>query len=407
MASANLFLDKNRTTKDKQHPVCIRICHMRKQWMVSLRIYATTKEYEKALGGKGTLTQVQKDLRTLLLEKRQKAQAVLDSLPVITKETFNQSYYAEVDIVRLRDMLDIESQFNLYIEELKVQDRIRTSVFYKDALCSFLEYKKNIAMQDIDETYLSHYEAYMKGTGRSRATASMYLRALRSIFNRAIKRKLLNIKYYPFREYSIPASRKSKSVLYPNQVEKFFNYTPKREGGKRAKDYWFFSFLANGMNPKDMMSLKYKNLKGDKLTFQRAKTSRTKQEAEEIVLFLHPHAIEIIKKWGNSNKPENYIFPLFNNCEDEQKRFEILKEWKRHTNKILGRIAKHLEFEELNMSLARHSMATALAMKNISINVISRMLGHSKIETTTHYIKSLPDDAMRNINNGLLDFSRE
>jgi integrase len=232
----------------------------------------------------------------------------------------------------------------------------------------------------------------------------MYLRALRSIFNRAIKRKILNPKYYPFREYSIPASKKSKSVLYPKQVEKFFNYTPIKEAGQRSKDYWFFSFLANGMNPKDMMFLRYKNLKGDKLTFQRAKTSRTRQEAEEIVLFLHPHAMDIVRKWGNPIKADNYIFPLFNDCKDEQERYEVLKEWKRQTNKILGRMAKHLEFEELNMSLARHSMATALAMKNISINVISRMLGHSKIETTTHYIKSLPDETIREISNNLLEF---
>jgi integrase/recombinase XerD len=336
MASLNLFLDKNRTNKNKRHPVCIRICHMRKQWMVSLKVYAIIKEYEKAVNGKGSLTQELKDLRALLLEKRQKAQYVLDSLNVTTKDSFNQAYYSEVDLVRIKDMLDIKSQFSFYIEELKEQERIRTAVFYKEALDTFLDYKKNIALQDIDEAYLSRYEAYMKATGRSKATAFMYMRALRSIFNRAIKRKILNPKYYPFREYSIPAARKSKSVLYPNQVEKFFNYTPLKEAGQRAKDYWFFSFLAKGMNPKDMMSLRYKNLKGDKLIFQRAKTSRTKQEAEEIVLFLHPHAMNIIKKWGNTNKPDNYIFPLFNDCKDEQERYAVLKEWKRQTNMILG-----------------------------------------------------------------------
>jgi hypothetical protein len=38
-----------------------------------------------------------------------------------------------------------------------------------------------------------------------------------------------------------------------------------------ARDFWLFSYFGNGMNPKDIAMLKWKNLSGDYLSFERAK----------------------------------------------------------------------------------------------------------------------------------------
>lgn len=404
MASANLYLDKSRCNDQGEHPIYIRICHMRKQWPVSIKVSATVKDYEKALSDKGQLSSKQKELQKVLIEKRNKAQSILDGLDVVTLDTFKHAFYSEVDIVRIKDMLDMESQFKLYIKELEDNEQIKTAEVYKRSLALFTTYKPNRNLQEIDVKYLKGFEKWMQERGCSLSSASMNLRNLRTIFNTAIKKNKLNSKYYPFKEFTPFAGRKSKSVLYPQQIETFLNYEPKTEAGQRAKSYWFFSFLCNGMNPKDIMMLKYSNLKGDKLSFLRQKTSRTRQEAEDITLFLHPMALDVIEKYGNPKKQDNYIFPLFNQCKTETERYMVLKEWKRQQNKILKRMSAHMGIEELNLGLARHSMATSLAMKNISINVISKMLGHSRIETTTHYIKSLPDETMRKINQDMLDF---
>lgn len=403
MASANLYLDKSRF-KEPGHPVCIRICHMRRQWLITLRLSATVKDFTKALAGTGTLSEKQKQLRDQMLEQRQKAQDVLGNLQVITKDNFNHAFYGEVDIIKASQLLDMRSQFKLYISELTDAEQIRSAEMYTNAMNSLLAFRKNLNLQDIDAKYLRAYEAHMKNQGCSASTTSMYLRCLRSVFNRCIKQKKLPKKFYPFEDYAVYTGKKSKSVLYPTQVEAFLKHEPKNEARQRCKDYWFFSFLANGMNPKDMMSLRYSDIKGDKLTFERQKTIRTRKDAEPIVLFLHPMALDIIKRWGNKQKADSYVFPLFNDCKTEQERFETLKIWKRQTNRILNRMGEVLGFEELNMSLARHSMASALAMKNINVSIISRMMGHSRLETTAHYLHSLPDDAMKSINNGLLDF---
>ncbi len=403
MASANIFLDKARS-RDGGHPVCIRICHLRKQWMITLKVSACVKDYDKAINNKGVLNENQRRLRETMFESRDKAQRILDGLSVITKENFNHAYYSEVDIVKAASLLDIESQFTLYMEELKEAGSIKSSEVYRNALRTLLAYRGNVNLQDIDHQYLKRYEAYMKANGNGLSTTSMYLRCLRAIFNRAIKAKRINRKYYAFEDYPVYSGSKSKEVLYPKDVEAFYNYVPATEAGDRCKRFWFFSFLANGMNPKDIFELRWKDLKGDRLSFKRCKTMKTRKDAEDIVLYLHPYAMDIIRDYGRKQSKDGYIFPLFNGCDTEMDKFTALKTWKRQTNRILNRMAKHLGFDELNMSLARHSMATSLAMKNINVSIISRMMGHSRLETTTHYLHSLPDEAMRDINIGMLDF---
>lgn len=59
------------------------------------------------------------------------------------------------------------------------------------------------------------------------------------------------------------------------------------ESEKRATDYWLFSYFANGMNPKDIACLKFKNINGDYLIFERAKTERAmRSELKPISVFI-------------------------------------------------------------------------------------------------------------------------
>lgn len=403
MASANLLLDKSRK-KDGKHPVCIRICYLRKQWAVTTKISASLKDYEKALSDKGTLNDKQKQLRSEMLEQRTKAQNILDSLDVITKDTFKRAYFSEFNIVKANDMIRLKHCFEVHIEQLKEEGRINTAEVFKHTLRTMLLYKGDKYMQEIDASYLRGYESWMERNGCSMSTTSIYLRSLKRIFNKLIKDKKLSAKYYPFEEHVCRSSRAAKTVLYPKDVEKFFNHEPLTPAGKEAKAYWFFSFLCNGMNPRDIFDLKRKHVQGDRMTYMRHKTAKRKTDPIPIIIYLHPYVLDLIKTYGQ--KKGDYVFPLFEGLETEQDRYKALHDWKRHTNRCLNRMAKTLDVPQLNMGIARHSMATSLAMKNIHVSVISKMLGHSKLQTTEHYLYGLPDEAMREINHGMLDFSK-
>src|SRR4029078_2236845 len=132
---------------------------------------------------------------------------------------------------------------------------------------------------------------------------------LRTIFNRAKVDKAL----YPFgkNKYVIPSGRYIKKSLTIEEIASIFNYQPKRGSAEEmARDYWIFIYLCNGLNVKDLCLLKRKNIDGDVIQYERAKTKRSDNENEKIVVSLKPEAKAIISKWGQpSINPESYVFP--------------------------------------------------------------------------------------------------
>lgn len=404
MASANLFLDKSRS-RDKGHPVCIRVCHLRKQWLITLNLSATVKDYAKALAGT-SLTDNQKRLRDQMNECRTKAQAVLDNLTVITKDTFNRAYFSEVDITKAGSMVDLRTQYDLYIKELEESSQTKTAKLYISSRNSLMDFRGDVSMQHVDRDYLKRYETWMTKRGVSRSTVSIYLRSLRSIFNRAIKMKALHSKHYPFNDYTITVSEKSKNALYPDDIKKLYEYEPANDNQRRVLDYFFFSYLCSGMNMADVCSLRWKDIQGDRIAFERQKTVRTKRVVKTSVVYMSDEALEILKRRCNRNRAgENYVFPIYDQRMDADARYRSLIYFQRGANRMLQRIGGRLGFTfPLTMNIARHSFGTCLKMMNYDVALISDMLQHSNISTTQHYLKSIPDIKRREISNSLLDF---
>ena len=57
---------------------------------------------------------------------------------------------------------------------------------------------------------------------------------------------------------------------------------------KRAKAFWFFSYLANGMNLKDIALLTYDDLNGNEISFERAKTRTEQSTAKDEIKVVLP-----------------------------------------------------------------------------------------------------------------------
>ena len=115
----------------------------------------------------------------------------------------------------------------------------------------------------------------MVSKGNSNTTAQIYLRSLRSIFNDVIRDGIISEKHYPFKGFGFGAKVKSKAVLYPEQLKVLLDYKTKGVRETRAKAFFFFLYLSNGMNFYDAALLKYKNIQGNMLTFIRHKTKNT------------------------------------------------------------------------------------------------------------------------------------
>jgi integrase/recombinase XerD len=374
------------------------------QFKVGIRLYCTEKEFH-ALNSKGGSLGI-KELRRKVEDYVRKAELILSKLPKLTRESFQRLFKSETDLA-LSHKTAVGFLFEEYSEQLMKEDRIRTATNCMQAYKSFKQYKSALFFEDIDEVFLKGYMAWMRSKGCSTATGQIYMRNLRMIFNKAIREGYISERLYPFKSYAIGTSAKSKAVLYPEHIKKLWEFQPNSLREKRAKDLWFFCYLCNGMNFKDAVYLKNKNIKGDKISFVREKTKRTNTVSEkEINVFFHRETKRIIRQWGyNSKDHEDYVFPYLNSSTTELEREKRLKTIKRVTNKSLNKIGASLKLpERLCLNLARHSFATMLKLNGTPLSFISDAMGHANITTTEHYLKSIQDKNVKTISDTLLNF---
>ena len=154
-----------------------------------------------------------------IISYHNKAVKVIERLPIFTFSKFEEMYYEN------RNATDsVSYAFEKYINELREEERIGTAVSYECAKGSIDRFKKDLKFADINLAFLKKYESWMLSNNKSRTTVGIYLRSLRTIFNRQSIDKSL----YPFGvgkgKYSIPTGRNIKKALTLNEISKIFDY---------------------------------------------------------------------------------------------------------------------------------------------------------------------------------------
>ena len=262
---------------------------------------------------------------------------------------------------------------------------------------------------DITVDFLKEYEKWMLKEGNSYSTIGFYLRNVRTVFNEAIANGHIKQELYPFgkRKYQIPASRNVKKALTSEDIEKIFNYEPETESEAKHRDLWLFSYLANVINVKDMLMLRFKDIDGEQIVYYRAKTSlTTRGNAKPIVITMTPELEEIIEKWGKEDRSLNsYVFDYLNDGMSAEEQLATKNQLVKQINKYIRRIAKKLEIEkDVTCYVARHSFAAILKLSGASTEYISESLGHKDLRITENYIGSFGDDVRKQFAKALTNF---
>ena len=88
------------------------------------------------------------------------------------------------------------------------------------------KFKKKLTFDEITGKFLNDYEKWMINSGNSSTTVGIYLRSLRTIFNQAIDKGIINKDIYPFKKkiFQIAAGRNIKKALNLQEVEMIFKY---------------------------------------------------------------------------------------------------------------------------------------------------------------------------------------
>jgi len=401
-ASVSLFIDRYHPKQDSTCGVSIRVTHLRAKKYYPTGISLKPGVFDKVIGSKRKTEEINKVYLRLNAFLTKAIQAA-NSLPIFTFNKFEEIYLSN------REASDTVSfGFSKYIDQLKQEKRIGTAISYECAKTSLDKFKSQLKYADVTPSLLRKYENWMIDNGNSLTTVGIYLRSLRTIFNRANIDKAL----YPFGEkkdkYAIPTSRNIKKSLTLEEISMIFQYKALPGSSEEmARDYWIFLYLCNGMNVKDFCLLKYKNIDGDILIYHREKTKRSKSDQTPTVISLKKHSKDVIKKWGQAAiDDEVYIFPHLQKGMSAVEIRLTVQQLIKTINKYMKRIAVNLKINKpITTYYARHSFATVLKNSGASIEFISEALAHSSQKTTKSYLSSFENDAIHKTTDALLNFS--
>lgn len=406
--TAAIVHDTRIQKNDGTYAIKLRVTYNREQKYFPIGKYLSKNEWQTLKEGKHRNKDL-KDLERYLSGIEDKAVKILDNMESFSFTEFRNRFNAKP-----KNRASVLEALQKRHGELTDKNRISTALTYQYTIKSIQDYiksvnRKKLSYSDITPEWLQSFEDWMTANKKSLTTTGIFLRNLRTILNQAIEEGVLSRENYPFskNKYQIPSARNIKKALTIENIKQFIEYPPKTVAEARAKDFWLFSYLCNGVNIKDIAKLKYKNLDTKRISFVRSKTERsTKANQKSITAIRIPEINAIIEKWGNKNiELENYVFPILSKEDTPEQEYDKIKQAVKTINKYTKRIGKELGFElSLTTYTARHSFATVLKRSGAPIEFISESLGHKDLRTTESYLGSFEDDTKESFQRKLLDF---
>ena len=271
----------------------------------------------------------------------------------------------------------------------------RTAEAYKSALNSFNRFLDNQLVQttDITENLMERYESYLINRSICLNTVSFYMRILKAVYKRAVKKKYV-VDIFPFQQVYTGVAKTQKRSVGLDGIRKIKEYVPKDDREKFARDMFMFSFYTRGMSFVDMAMLKKTDISGAYLQYRRKKTGQM------IRIKWEPSMQAIV----DEHKPYNdiYLLPIIRKVgkgERNQYRYTQFL-----INKGLKSIGEQLCMDtSLTMYVARHSWASIAKSIDVPLNIISEAMGHTSEKMTTIYLSSIDETKIHKENERIIN----
>jgi integrase/recombinase XerD len=402
--TAYLILATRHKKKSGRYPVKVRVVFQSVPKDFKTGIDLTEEEYRNSIveRPKGDFKKTGIKLSALKV----KAQQTLEKIDIFTFTKFENAFYTTT-----KSASNIWPFFEEYIEILNSEGRLKTRDSYITSLNSFKAFKSTLGFYDVSTDYLKKYEKWMLNKGNSKTTVGIYTRNLRSIYNYGISEQVIKKdENYPFgrRKYVIPAGGNTKKALRQEEVSLIYNYKAVPYSWEdKAKDFWMFSYLCNGINFKDIALIKNKFIDGDMLRFVRAKTENSNREDEVIIsCFINDMIKNIITKWRSTNHfKDEYLFTILQKGDDLEVQMKKVAQFIKNTNKYIRRICLKIGIDkDVTTYYGRHSAATIMKKSGANIEQIREALGHQSSSTTQKYLDSFDDESKRELSKSLSSF---
>jgi integrase len=385
------ILSKNKTRKDGKAPLMCRITYLdeRKQFSVGLFIYP--KNWNNSLQECEPPSNDNNYINSQLNLIKNQINQVFLYLQINNSEFTVDDIYTKFKgntPKKELGVLEVYELFNIRIQKLIGRDLKK--VTYKKYIESFVHLKSfikayfianDIKLKDLKLNFLNEYEYFLKTQKRlEQSTINKAIQRFRKVIQFALEQEYIDKN--PFIGYK--AKRVQKEVVYltDDELKSVENYDFSQTRLQQVKDLFVFCCYT-GLAFKEMSNLKPEHIvngfDGNKwIKMNREKTSKP------LMIPLLPKALDIISKYQSEEK----LLPSISN-----QRF----------NSYLKEIADIVGLKKnLTHHIARKTFAsTVLLFNDVPMEIVSELLGHSKISTTQDYYAKIVNKKLSETMKGL------
>lgn len=387
MASVSIVYRKDKLNKKGQAPIHFRIIKDRKISYVSTGIMISEEYWDFEKNKIKSKHPNSKRIKSMIDNKYAELQD-----EVFEKETYNKSLTSR----QLRNKIygmkptDFFAFADKIVENYKTNKQFSTHDKNKSIIKKLKDYVENrtLTFQDIDVDFLEKYEYNLRTKEKNKTnTIHKDFKFIRKVFNDAFQKELIDYHVNPFHKYKLKTEKTQRSFLTEEELTSF-SKVPTTPGTKVQlhQDMFIFASYTGGLRVSDMLLLQWKHFDGTNINFTIAKTR------SQLSIKVPTKGLEIIKKYKPKKaNPEAFIFPMLPadiNLYDPQAVDVAISRATAHINNNLkiiknaADIGKHISFH-----ISRHTWATRALKKGISIDKVSKLMGHAAIRETQIYAK--------------------
>ena len=281
------------------------------------------------------------------------------------------------------------------VETYKSEGKISTHVTVKGTIQTFKDYvnSESLMFQDITPEFLGKYERYLRGTIKIKTnTIHKHFRFIRKLFNDALRLDAIDYSHNPFPKYKLKLEKTSRQFLNEDELKAIEDV--KTIAGERMdmhKKMFIFASYTGGLRISDVLKLRWKNFDGTHINISIHKTK------SQLSVKLPNKAIQIINEYHSDKlKQTDFIFPMLDNdadFNDPQISYNQISSATAYVNKNLKLLAKKAEVEKpLSFHISRHTWATRALRKGMSIDKVSKLMGHAQLRETQIYAKIVNEE---------------
>ena len=322
----------------------------------------------------------------------------------------------QIEEKRTKSRLKFIAFLNCESKHQRQNGHISLANNYASAAGSFSRFLRTINKVDISfkkmtSNLVSDYEAWLQTCGLCRNTTSFYIRALQSVYHKAVRQGLTEDRR-PFSDAYRGVARTAKRAIDASEVCQLSTLDIRSallssgdyEEGKRlsnmqyqlefARDIFIFCFCARGLTFVDLAHMRKSDITGNLLVYVRRKTK------QRIEVQVEPMMQAVIDRYPSQT---DYLLPILTKTDNQEAIYQQYRYALSRYNASLETLGTMLGGLKLTSYVSRHSWASAARQQNVPLSVISQSMGHDSEKTTEIYLKSLECNVINKTNHDLLN----